>query len=142
MSENETDKRIRSRKVKLDTAFKRELTVRKEQKAKGRIASPGILDYRTPTRSNEVAKAVEKVVKKTPDQFRADVKMDRDVQSAKLANARRTGVAQPPSEFSVGRRQAKGEGPSMAKRTLGAGLIKDIKIRMMKHIPGKLKKTY
>ena len=72
----------------------------------------------------------------------SDVKIDRDVQSAKLANARKTGVAQPPSQFSVGRRQAKGEGSSMSKRTLGAGLIKDIKIRMMKHLPGKLKKTY
>ena len=78
-------------------------------------------------------KAMQSVLKKTPDQFRVDVKMDRDEQFAKLSNARRTGVAQPPSEFSVGRRQAKG---------IGAGLLKDIKGKMMKHIPGKLKKTY
>ena len=80
-----------------------------------------------------VKQATSNVLKKTPDQFRVDVKMDRDEQFAKLSNARRTGVTQPPSEFSVGRRQAKG---------MGAGLLKDIKRKMMKHIPGKLKKTY
>ena len=79
-------------------------------------------------------KAMQSVLKKTPDQFRVDVKMDRDEQFAKLSNARRTGVAQPPSEFSVGR--------SQAKARFGAGLLKDIKRKMMKHIPGKLKKTY
>tara|TARA_R100001594_G_C4000332_1_gene254572 strand:- start:54 stop:419 length:366 start_codon:yes stop_codon:yes gene_type:complete len=83
--------------------------------------------------SKAVKQATSNVLKKTPDQFRVDVKMDRDVQSAKLANARRTGVAQPPSEFSVGRSQAKG---------MGAGLLKSIKNKMMKHLPGKLKKTY
>ena len=41
--------------------------------------------------------------------------------------------AKPVSEFSVGRSQAKG---------MGAGLLKDIKRKMMKHLPGKLKKTY
>ena len=29
-----------------------------------------------------------------------------------------------------------------ATKSLGAGLLKDIKRKMMKHIPGKLKKTY
>jgi len=63
-----------------------------------------------------VKQATSNVLKKTPDQFRVDVKMDRDERSAKLANARRTGVAQPPSEFSVGRKEAKKLNAGMARR--------------------------
>ena len=98
-----------------------------------KIAKTNIFTKQSPSRSKEVSKATSSVIKKTPDQFRSDVKMDRDIQSAKLSQARRSGVAQPPSEFSVGRNQAKG---------MGAGLLKDIKRKMMKHIPGRLKKTY
>ena len=34
------------------------------------------------------------------------------------------------------------ENPKKATKSLGAGILKDIKRKMMKHIPGKLKKTY
>tara|TARA_R110002020_G_scaffold381678_3_gene592554 strand:+ start:654 stop:1010 length:357 start_codon:yes stop_codon:yes gene_type:complete len=61
----------------------------------------------SPSRSKAVNKATSSVIKKTPDQFRSDVKMDRDERSSKLIDARRTGVAEPPSEFSVGRKGAK-----------------------------------
>tara|TARA_R100001530_G_C4279189_1_gene145122 strand:+ start:146 stop:463 length:318 start_codon:yes stop_codon:yes gene_type:complete len=46
---------------------------------------------------------------------------------------KKPGPGKPVSEFAVGRNQAKG---------MGAGLLKDIKRKMMKHLPGKLKKTY
>tara|TARA_R100000458_G_scaffold22677_1_gene20315 strand:+ start:183 stop:500 length:318 start_codon:yes stop_codon:yes gene_type:complete len=46
---------------------------------------------------------------------------------------KKPGPGKPVSEFAVGRSQAKG---------MGAGLLKDIKRKMMKHLPGKLKKTY
>ena len=69
-----------------------------------KIAKTNIFTKQSPSRSKEVNKATSSVIKKTPDQFRSDVKSDREVTQSKLTQARRSGVAQPPSEFSVGRK--------------------------------------
>ena len=51
-----------------------------------------------------------------------------------LSRPKQEGVGKPVSQFAVGRKEAKAR--------FGAGLLKEIKRKMMKHIPGKLKKTY